>query len=158
MNKQKLKKLHKIYRKIPTGNCKGLCQGSCSLIGMEKGEYERLTQVSGKEPFFTEEGSCGYLVDGRCSVYNDRPTICRLYGVTEKLPCNYGCNSPTVLSENSSQKILGEVQALVGGDRMYVNITRELALKIDRGEALGGPPSNTSLISDISIVPYKKKD
>jgi hypothetical protein len=37
--------------------------------------------------------SCELLVDGRCSIYQDRPLICRLYGVAEGLPCPHGCLS-----------------------------------------------------------------
>lgn len=34
-------------------------------------------------------GECAYLVDGKCSIYNIRPKVCRDYGVVPDLPCEY---------------------------------------------------------------------
>ena len=37
-----------------------------------------------------EDGTCVYLKDGKCSVYEIRPRICRIYGTDpEVLPCEY---------------------------------------------------------------------
>lgn len=33
--------------------------------------------------------TCAYLVDGRCSIYDDRPSTCRRYGLVPALPCLY---------------------------------------------------------------------
>lgn len=35
------------------------------------------------------DGSCAYLVDGKCSVYDLRPRACRAYGTVEAMPCQY---------------------------------------------------------------------
>jgi hypothetical protein len=35
--------------------------------------------------------TCPALKDGRCSVYDVRPTLCRLWGVVEDMPCPWGC-------------------------------------------------------------------
>lgn len=34
---------------------------------------------------------CPMLIDGKCSVYDSRPTICRLWGATERMRCRWGC-------------------------------------------------------------------
>lgn len=37
----------------------------------------------------TKDGSCAFLDNRKCSIYNNRPVICRLYGTVEKLRCPY---------------------------------------------------------------------
>jgi Fe-S-cluster containining protein len=36
-----------------------------------------------------EDGYCGYLINGRCSIYDNRPSVCRKYGEVPELPCQY---------------------------------------------------------------------
>ena len=45
--------------------------------------------------------SCVFLKDNRCSVYDDRPTICRAYG-TECMPCVYHINGMTTAEQIGS--------------------------------------------------------
>jgi Fe-S-cluster containining protein len=37
----------------------------------------------------TRTGFCAFLVEGKCSIYNSRPLVCKLYGIEPKLPCPY---------------------------------------------------------------------
>ncbi len=53
-----------------------------------------------------EEYSCPALRAGRCSVYADRPTICRLWGATTSMPCPHGCTPPNALSRQESHELL----------------------------------------------------
>lgn len=34
---------------------------------------------------------CSMMDNGRCAVYDIRPMICRLWGLSEDMPCPYGC-------------------------------------------------------------------
>ena len=36
-----------------------------------------------------KDGTCPYLVEGKCSIYALRPKVCRDYGVVPDLPCEY---------------------------------------------------------------------
>ncbi len=50
--------------------------------------------------------SCPYLdlKTKRCTVYERRPLICRLYGMTEELPCPFGCKpTPRYLTKAEAQ-------------------------------------------------------
>lgn len=110
MNKKRLQKLHRIYSRIPKVECKGLCHDACSLLGMSEGEFVQLTRVSGKEPAVTNDYSCNYLTDSkRCSVYNDRPAICRLFGTGDFLPCPFGCEIEGNMTDAESRAILAEI-------------------------------------------------
>jgi Fe-S-cluster containining protein len=80
--------------------CKGLCAGACGPIDMSAGERSllRFRGVNVPSPLealeqlaITGDYSCPALVDGRCSVYDVRPTICRLYGASEDFRCEHGC-------------------------------------------------------------------
>ncbi len=33
--------------------------------------------------------TCAYLAGGRCTIHEDRPKICRMYGNDPDLPCEY---------------------------------------------------------------------
>ncbi len=77
-------RLHQIYARVPHIACKGLCAESCGPIQMSKLEHE----ILGEPPAAM---TCTLLVAGRCSRYEDRPLICRLWGVVPEMPCQFGC-------------------------------------------------------------------
>lgn len=37
----------------------------------------------------TKDGSCAFLNGHKCSIYDNRPMICKLYGTIEQLQCPY---------------------------------------------------------------------
>lgn len=47
---------------------------------------------------------------GRCRAYGARPAICRLYGVTEGLPCEYGCVPERVMTDAEAREVLAAVE------------------------------------------------
>ena len=50
---------------------------------------------------------CPALVDGRCSVYEHRPLICRLWGAVESLPCPHGCEvTPGLLMDTGAHMLI----------------------------------------------------
>jgi Fe-S-cluster containining protein len=62
-----------------------------------------------------EEYYCPALRDGRCSVYADRPTICRLWGATKSMPCPHGCTPQNALSQQESFELLALAGRAGGG-------------------------------------------
>jgi hypothetical protein len=112
--KQKLL-LADIYARIPEVSCKGLCKESCGPIAMSKYEDRRLQERGVTIPSMVEavaeiqngaEYYCPALQDGRCLVYEDRPTICRLWGATASMPCPHGCTPAEALSQQESFDLL----------------------------------------------------
>lgn len=62
--------------------------------------------------------SCPALVDGRCSVYDDRPMICRLYGTVEVMRCPYGCvPKGGFLPHEVGTRLVRESLRVGGGER-----------------------------------------
>lgn len=104
--------LDELYALVPSPvNCTGECADSCGPIGYSEQEGERL-QAAGHRPPNTHEPRtqfmCSALTEaGKCSVYEARPMICRLWGVSDALPCNHeGCFTPNPLSRTESVALL----------------------------------------------------
>jgi Fe-S-cluster containining protein len=62
-----------------------------------------------------EEYYCPALKDGRCTVYEIRPTICRLWGATQSMPCPHGCTPPEALIQAESFELLRMAAGAGGG-------------------------------------------
>src|ERR1044072_6244417 len=101
----KLEAIQALYAQLPTIACKGYCHDSCGPIPVTDVELEAMARAAGREVTAMEgPGSrrflvrlhandldCQLLHKGQCTIYESRPLICRLMGVTEGLPCVYGC-------------------------------------------------------------------
>ena len=159
MDNQKLKRLHKIYRKIPKIKCKGLCTSDCGVIGGTRLEFERMEQVSGQKPKCTDDLVCNYLKDGRCSIYLDRPSICRQYGVAEDLPCPHGCEAERVMTSEESFRISEEIQILadeVKPFRIVWNGTHEQVIQdlANRSNMTYSQMENYLIVRDLAFGIY----
>jgi hypothetical protein len=59
------------------------------------------------------DANCPALtVLGRCSIYEDRPTICRLWGVVESMPCPWGCRPDRYLTDEQGHALLAQMNNL----------------------------------------------
>lgn len=117
------KAMRALYEQVPAIECKGLCADSCGPIEMSNIERATLRRIGVeitdrdaalKQLKQTGDFDCDALVEGRCSVYADRPMICRLWGVTEALRCPYGCAAERVLSDEEGMTLVAE-SLRVGG-------------------------------------------
>lgn len=92
-------KLDALYAELPSIPCRGFCSDSCGPIQMSIRERERIERPHGK----VECGlgpSCSMLTpDRKCGVYDIRPLICRLWGLTESMQCPYGCKPDRLLTD-----------------------------------------------------------
>lgn len=78
--------------------CKADC---CGVIPIPKKTYKRHRQDIQRKVekkfdldkdvlLLTDDGFCGFLDSiGRCVIYNERPLVCKLYGIEQNLPCPY---------------------------------------------------------------------
>lgn len=92
--------LQSLYAQVPQVNCKGLCHFSCTAIDPTNRERERIAAAGVELPAAEEmkrlaqQGAyrCPALTpEKRCSVYEQRPIECRVWGASETLPCPHGC-------------------------------------------------------------------
>lgn len=90
-----LAELLEIYAAVPSPECKGLCSISCAHIGMGAIERRHLRSQGIQLPMI-DQRPCPHLdFAGRCSIYEHRPLICRIYGATPQMACEHGCK-PTL--------------------------------------------------------------
>lgn len=67
---------------VPCGGCTACCHLPVDLMPRETGkglDYELINSGGGRRLRQNPDGSCIHLIDGRCSVYEHRPIMCRRY-------------------------------------------------------------------------------
>lgn len=104
-----------IYTHVPPIACKGLCHGSCGPVPATRAEIAAIERTS-IVPFGVDSNAtCSMLFAGRCTVYADRPLLCRLWGVVESMPCVFGCAPERLMSESESRALLTLAGKIGGG-------------------------------------------
>lgn len=122
-NTAKLAALEALYALLPKIECQRKCQECCGPIMMTRLEAKRLPELDcdmvplnigmgflSRAP--TKNLVCPLLKDGACSVYERRPAICRLWGLTEKLRCPFGCEPVPRWTDEQAGEWLNAVQRM----------------------------------------------
>lgn len=119
-----------IYDQVPEVHCAGHCGGlkdtCCGPIACTATEARLLDEYDGiRSPWVSIENEnvrmdwtqltdfrCPHLsVNGRCTAYEVRPLICRLWGVSSKLPCPWGCKPKRVLNALQTDRLVDAAAA-----------------------------------------------
>lgn len=90
----RLEALAELYAELPQMQCKGLCSDSCYSLMQTPLEQAYVRAETGVELGLvqTPPTACPALgMLNRCTVYEARPMICRLFGMTPGLRCQYDC-------------------------------------------------------------------
>jgi Fe-S-cluster containining protein len=110
---RKLDQLEAIYRDVPRLQCKGLCASTCcGPVILHEPEHRRMIDAGGAQQH--HGGGCGWLKDGRCTVYAVRPLVCRVYGTVPALRCPHGCEPERWLSAAEANRLLRRLRKLGG--------------------------------------------
>lgn len=165
--------LHQLYGKLPSVNCKGLCWNSCGPIDLSTAERRRIVEWGVEIPVFTEERSQRWAADEPlycpalehnpelpggvgCSVYNDRPLICRIWGVGEDdLACPHGCETTGTLTHAEVMDLLME-SFKIGGHENFSDADAEQAnetLQAALADPKVGPLMRRFMQGDRSVLP-----
>ncbi|MBR9869058.1 MAG: YkgJ family cysteine cluster protein [Oceanospirillales bacterium] len=81
----------RLRENIPSFECVPGCHDCCGPVTTSSEEMSRLpvkTEAEYKEKL--EDLSCVHLGPDGCTVYAERPLICRLFGTTPTMPCPNG--------------------------------------------------------------------
>lgn len=108
-----IEKLKQLYAEIPQMQCKPGCTKCCGFIPWSEFEYNQLEQQ--KEIRFL----CVYPHKGRCSIYDQRPFICRLFGTIEPphiMSCPEGCAPAFPLTADQASRLLARYRQLLKDD------------------------------------------
>lgn len=108
--------MDELYAQLPPLACKGLCHDSCGPIEMSVRERQRIEQRAGRKVTCGTGASCSMLTsDRRCSVYDIRPMICRIWGMVRKMRCPYGCvPEGGFMDDADAMLLLGKAMKLGG--------------------------------------------
>jgi Fe-S-cluster containining protein len=78
----------RLREQIPSFECVPGCHDCCGPVTTSSEEMSRLPVKSDAEhDAALDELSCVHLGPKGCTVYDERPLICRLFGTTPKMPC-----------------------------------------------------------------------
>lgn len=142
-----LEALRELYDSLPTLNCQGHCWQCCGAIDASPVERAHIAELGVEIPVFTEEWArawandepaycpafslgAGGLGKPGCTVYERRPMICRLWGVSDSMPCPYGCEPERRLSDRESFELLFKAMRAGGhpllDDRLEENMREML--------------------------------
>ena len=119
-----IKRIKRIWTKVPEVHCTGACYQACTNVPVLPAEAEYIEQKYNVQlpmlpthlgwilktlgPAFDP---CPFLVDRRCSIYEDRPFMCRAFGHDiDTLGCPHGC---TVARELPASAFQGMVRDLI---------------------------------------------
>jgi Fe-S-cluster containining protein len=58
--------------------------------------------------------TCSFLRNGQCSAYAARPLLCRVFGVSRKMPCEFGCEPNHWLTEDEEQRLWRKWKEVAG--------------------------------------------
>ena len=126
-NTAKLAKIDALLSGLPTFQCKEGCADCCGPVELSRLEYMRCIQVSGRTAEDVGQQMQNNLKQGiyacplldtktnRCTVYDVRPAICRLFGVVKNqliCPHGYAPESSALLSDERAREILRKVEEL----------------------------------------------
>ena len=138
----KVKRLERLYRSLPTIDCQGKCIDACGPIACTPLEAKRMTEAGGpfkvtgrviKLQFLGNiQGriDCGYLdEEGRCRVYDVRPLICRLYGLTERMRCPFGCKPSRWLSADECMAFMKKADIIGGKQPVFAEGAEEMGAR-----------------------------
>lgn len=114
--------LERIYRAVPAVDCRGLCADACGPIEMSTAERARIADRGVRIPPAGEaltaiaegaDASCPALADDRCTVYEDRPLVCRLWGAVQSMPCPHGCAvTPGLLMDAGARALIDRAERI----------------------------------------------
>lgn len=97
--------LDQIYSKIPGGfQCVPGCHECCGPVLVNKLEFERMGSKRGP---LGPKLECPYRDEQGCSVYENRPFPCRLFGVSveHRMSCPHGGKALVRLSQRKTDQL-----------------------------------------------------
>lgn len=116
---ERVSELEALYAELPTIECMGLCGDACHFIGMTTLERERIRRTSGHDIKILDSPCPALDFMGRCATYQQRPMVCRLWGVVEGMECHYGCKpSPGYLTHEEGKVFLARCEIVSGAQSL----------------------------------------
>jgi len=102
-NSQKIRFLR---QQIPSFECVPGCHDCCGPVTTSSEEMARLPRkTAAEQEAALNELNCVHLGPNGCTVYDERPLICRLFGTTPTLPCPNGRRPVELIHPRIEQQV-----------------------------------------------------
>lgn len=107
-----MSRLDDLYSQIPKFKCIEGCTDCCGPIPANLEEIKRI----GKKPGVTHDVPgllCEFAKDGPCSIYENRPLVCRIFGTVPSEPllkCPHGCQPMFPMIKEQENQIMDEYE------------------------------------------------
>lgn len=125
-------RLAAVYKQVPDAGCVGLCANTCTTFPVPRVEARNVRRATGADiglrpgndnPFTR----CPLLdEDGRCTGYDVRPLICRMWGAAIGMQCAHGCQPARLLTVAETVSLTADVYE-IGGQHDDARRWRKLA-------------------------------
>lgn len=101
-------KVHRaLYVQIPSFKCKEGCTECCGPVPFSNWEKAQVKIEPGKEG-----RPCPYLSNTGCTIYENRPFMCRLYGTVKEMACPHGCRPTKMLNPIEARQMLAKYRKM----------------------------------------------
>lgn len=111
-----IEEMRAIYDCLPRLKCKKLCGAFCGPVRWSAIEDRVImAKTGGMRLSVSAAGSCPYLHKGLCGIYEERPLLCRLWGLVDdvRMKCPHGCKpEPGYLTSEEGHELLRRMDAL----------------------------------------------
>lgn len=91
---------------IPSFECVPGCHDCCGPVTTSSEEMSRLPVKTDAEHEAALNGyNCVHLGPDGCTVYEERPLICRLFGTTPRMPCPNGRRPENMIDPKTEDQV-----------------------------------------------------
>lgn len=100
------RKLQQLRERIPSFACVPGCHDCCGPVTASSEEMSRLPRLDDAvRDAALAELACPHLGEHGCTVYGERPLICRLFGTTPRLACPRGMAPAQMIDARTEREI-----------------------------------------------------
>jgi len=95
-----------LRERIPSFECVPGCHDCCGPVTTSSEEMSRLPLINDAEhEAALDDFRCVHLSSDGCSVYAERPLICRLFGTTPHMPCPKGRRPESMIDPELERQV-----------------------------------------------------
>lgn len=121
-------KIGELYKKIPESKCDNQCTRCCTNI-IQFTPSEKASMGG-----YEYNGKCSHLIDGKCSIYENRPFVCRIFGTSEILRCD-NCIPERFLSEKETEELVHQYVLIKKKRKQHImTVIRDILQSLCRQE------------------------
>lgn len=105
-----------------TFTCRPGCSDCCHPTPWSLWEYNQLTQKERAiaETYRQGDTRCPFSSVAGCQCYEHRPITCRLFGVSESLPCPHGCGPKKPLTKRQTKRLTEKYLDLLREEKLII--------------------------------------